>query len=51
MTRKILSVTGMNYTGIRVVLLSLLVICICSSASFAEKPLNKAATNRAEDSF
>ena len=40
MKKEILSVTGMNYTGIRVVLLALFVICICSDALFAEKPLN-----------
>ncbi|MCK5644078.1 MAG: ankyrin repeat domain-containing protein, partial [Gammaproteobacteria bacterium] len=44
MKREILSVKGINYTGIRVVLLALLVICICNSPSFAEKPINKAAT-------
>ena len=44
MKREILSVKGINYTGIRVVLLTLFVICICSCASFAEKPLNKVAT-------
>ena len=44
MTREILSVKGINYIGIRMILLALFVICICSCASFAEKPLNKVAT-------
>ncbi len=44
MTRGILSVKGMNYTGIKVVLPALFIICICSNFSFAEKPVNKAAT-------
>ena len=44
MIKAILSVTGMGYTGIRVILLTLFAMCICSSALFAEKSLNKAAT-------
>ncbi len=44
MTRGILSVKSMNYTGIRLVLLALFVMCICSCASFVQEPSTKAAT-------
>ncbi len=44
MTRGLLSVKSMNYTGIRLVLLALFVMCIYSCASFVKEPSNKAAT-------
>ncbi len=44
MTRGTLSVKSMNYTGIRLVLLALFVMCICCCASFVKDPSTRAAT-------
>ena len=44
MTRGILSVKRINYKGIRLVLLALLVMGIYSCASFGKEPSTKAAT-------
>jgi ankyrin repeat protein len=44
MTRGVLSIKNMNYTGIKLVLLALFVMCICSCASSVKEPSTKAAT-------
>jgi len=44
MIRGTLSVKSINYTGIRLVLPALFVMCICSCASFVKDPSTRAAT-------